>query len=99
MTTPNVTTSIPTGAEGVYDRYSEVLAAVVNSSAASPEGCTIGQMSARLSLAALLEAAKDADNIELSQKQHALMKSLLEKHTFPMISPDLTALGAEFGIE
>ena len=85
MTTPNVTTSIPTGAEGVYPRYSE--------------GCTIGQMSARLSLAALLEAAKDADNIELSQKQHALMKSLLEKHTFPMISPDLTALGAEFGIE
>jgi len=27
------------------------------------------------------------------------MKSLLEKHTFLMISPDLTALGAEFGIE
>ena len=99
MELANVTTSIPTEVEGVGASYSAVLAAVVNSSAATQQGCTIGQMAARLNLVALLEAAKDADKIELSQKQFDLMKSLLAKHPFPMISPDLTALGDVFGIE
>ena len=77
--------------DGTTLNYSQILTFVVRNSAAA-KGVTIGEMRDRLKLLALLEAAKDKEEIDLTEEQQAQLATMLDEHRFPMDSEDLITL-------
>ncbi len=94
----NATTSLPIEEGGKLATRSEILAVVVNSSAANTKGCTVGQMGARLSLAAHL-GKSTGDKFELDPKQLSVMVELFQAHVFHFMNADIVDIAAALGIE
>lgn len=88
MSIVNASTLLPNGQGGTWTT-GQVLAQVVKSSAA--KGITVGDMRVRLRLLDLLE--KETETFELGRDQHTLLVRLFSEHQWPVMSPDILAIG------